>query len=160
MNKNLKNLINNQINKEIYSSYLYLSISNFFKKQKLFGLSSYFSKQAKEELEHAEKFNDYLYSVLEEVTLEPIEAPNVKLVNVKDALDLQLKHEKYVTSLINDIYDEAEKEKDRACMHFLDWFIDEQVEEERNALELLNKYELLGKTSEGLYLLDEEVKKR
>lgn len=162
LSQKLIELMNDQINKELYSSYLYVAISNYYKEQNLDGFSSWFLFQAKEELEHAEKFMKYLQDEDAKVILKTVEVKEFNFKDLKEPLTFQLAHEKYVTSLIETIYEEAVNTKNYKTQLFLNWFITEQTEEEDTAKELIRKYELLveNKTGNGLYQLDESLKSR
>jgi len=159
LSKNIERLINEQINKEIFSAYLYLEMANHYGEQGLQGFKKWFDKQAKEELEHAEKFNNYLVDEGAHVVLKPIAAPEKVYANNKEPLDYQLAHEQFVTASINTIYEAALKENDHRTVLFLNWFITEQQEEEETAADLIHKYELLGGDKKGLYMLDLELGK-
>ena len=159
LNKQIYNLINSQINKELYSAYLYLEISNYFNEHGLPGFASWYVKQSEEEVEHAMKFNAYVYQQGGKVVLEAIEKPVVEFKNAREALEAALEHEKKVTAWINDIYAEAVKQGDFRTQKFLDWFIAEQTEEEENADEMIAKYDLASKEG-SLYLLNKELGKR
>ena len=160
LNEQIKDLINNQINKEMYSAYLYLNISNYYAEKGLNGFSSWFKAQANEELEHAMKFIDYLHGENESVCLEPIEAPKHEFKDFKEPLVLQLNHEKYVTSLINNIYRVTLEVHDYRTTNFLNWFINEQTEEERNSQDLLTQFELFAVDSKSVYQLDQKLSER
>ncbi len=160
LNQKVKDLINDQINKEMYSSYLYLNVGNYYAEQGLNGFSSWFRKQANEELEHAVKFIDYLHDQNENVQLLSIESPKHQFKDAKEPLVLTLEHEQYVTSLINGIYQAALDAHDYRTTHFLDWFIGEQTEEEKTAQDLLNKYDHFVTNAKALYQLDLELSKR
>lgn len=160
LNERVTKLINEQINKEMYSSYLYLNISNYYAEKGLVGFSSWFRKQAQEELEHAMKFIDYLYDEGEKVELTDIEAPKHEFKNNKEPLELTLHHEEYVTSLINNIYKTTLEVADYRTTSFLTWFIDEQREEEKNAKDLLNKFEIFAVDSKAVHQLDEQLAAR
>ena len=153
-------LLNQQINKEFYSAYLYLDISNYFEDRGLEGFANWYRIQAQEEREHAMLFYDYLQNNSEKVTLEAIAKPDVVIKEDMDALKASLKHEIYVTSLINDIYAAASAVKDFRTMQFLDWFVKEQGEEETNATDMITKMELFGTDPRGLYLLNQELAAR
>lgn len=160
MNKQVAKMINEQINKEFYSGYLYLDFSNFFMGKGLTGLAHWYRVQAQEERDHAMLFFDFLHYVNEEVNLEPIAKPHAAYHSCLDVLKAGLAHEEYVTASINDIYEVALKEKDYHSVQFLEWFIREQGEEEANAHELIQKMELLGSEHRGLYMLDRELASR
>ena len=160
MDKKVHDLLNQQINKEFYSAYLYLEFSNYFEDRGLDGFANWYMIQAQEERDHAMLFYRYLQNENEKVTLEAIDKPTVTINEDMDVLKAGLKHEKYVTSLINDIYAAAHEVKDFRAMQFLDWFVKEQGEEETNANDLITKMELFGGDSRGLYLLNQELKAR
>ena len=160
MDKKVHDLLNQQINKEFYSAYLYLEFSNYFEDRGLDGFANWYMIQAQEERDHAMLFYRYLQNENEKVTLEAIDKPSVTINEDMDVLKAGLKHEKYVTSLINDIYAAAHDVKDFRAMQFLDWFVKEQGEEETNANDLITKMELFGSDARGLYLLNQELKAR
>lgn len=153
-------LLNQQVNKEFYSAYLYLDFSNFYYDQGLDGFGNWYKIQAQEERDHAMLFIQYLQNNGEKVVLEAIEKPGVALESAKAVLAEGLKHERYVTSLIHTIYDAAYSVKDFRTMQFLDWFVKEQGEEETNADSLVKKYELFGDDPKSLYMLDNELATR
>ena len=160
LSKKIEKLLVDQVNAELYSGYLYLHMADFYAEKGLMGFASWFKKQAEEEVEHGLKIRDYLHQENSVLPLAPIAAPEGDFKELKEPLLLQLAHEKKVTALINVIYKAAREEGDYRTERFLDWFIDEQVEEEENALALIEKFELLGKEGQGLYLLDKELGKR
>ncbi len=157
LNEKVSNLLNEQINKEFYSAYLYLDMSNYYFDEGLNGFGNWFKVQAQEERDHAMLFLQYLQNNSEKVILGEIKAPIIIFSHHKLPLEEALKHEQYVTASINNIYDEAFKVKDFRTMQFLDWFIKEQGEEEKNSEELIKKYELFGSDSKSLYMLDSEL---
>ena len=157
MNAQVHKLLNEQINKEFYSAYLYLDFSNYFKARGLDGFANWYLIQAQEERDHAMLFYQYLQNEGMEVTLEAIGKPDKELSSDLAVLNAGLEHERYVTSLINDIYSEAYASKDFRAMQFLDWFVKEQGEEETNAKDLITKMELFGSDARGLYLLNQEL---
>lgn len=157
LNDKVSNLLNEQINKELYSAYLYLDMSNYYLDEGLNGFGNWFKVQSQEERDHAMLFMQYLQNNSSKVTLEEIKAPNITFSSHKTPLDEALKHEQYVTDSINNIYDEAFKIKDFRTMQFLDWFIKEQGEEEKNSEDLIKKYELFGTDAKSLYMLDTEL---
>ena len=160
MDSNVSKLINEQINKELYSAYLYLDFSVFYEAQGLDGFANWYMIQAQEERDHAMLMLKYLQLNGEKVTLEALAKPDKELVTLMDPLKFGLEHEKYVTSLINDIYAAAYNVKDFRTMQFLDWFVKEQCEEEKNADDMVKKKELFGNDSKGLYSLDSEYAAR
>lgn len=157
LSKKIADAINKQINMEWFSAYLYLDISNYYSFEGLNGFENWFNIQAQEERDHAMLFRTYLLNNDCPVKLDAIAAPDKKFDNYKVPLDASLEHEQLVTASINNIYDLAHKEKDFRTMQFLDWFIQEQGEEEKNATDNIRKYELFGTEAKGLYLLDQEL---
>lgn len=160
MDKKVADLINQQVNKEFYSAYLYLDFANYFASKGLDGFANWYRIQAQEERDHAMLFFDYLHHNSVDVTLDAIDKPEWNRGEVMDALKAGLEHEQYVTSLINDIYDAAQQVKDFRTVQFLDWFVKEQGEEEANANDLITKMEMFGTDARGLYLLNSELKAR
>ena len=157
LDKNVVELLNQQINKEFYSAYLYLDFSNFYYDQGLDGFGNWYKIQAQEERDHAMLFIQYLQNNGEKIELNAIDKPAIALESAKAVLDEGLKHEQYVTSLIHNIYDAAYSVKDFRTMQFLDWFVKEQGEEETNADGLIKKFELFGGDPKSLYMLDSEL---
>ena len=160
MNERVHELLNDQINKEFYSAYLYLDFSNYFKAKGLDGFANWYMIQAQEERDHAMLFYQFLQNEGKKVTLKAIDQPNKELKSDMAVLEAGLEHEKYVTSLIHDIYAEAYAAKDFRTMQFLDWFVKEQGEEETNANDMITKMELFGSDARGLYLLNQELAAR
>ena len=153
-------LLNEQITKELYSAYLYLDFSVFYEAQGLDGFANWYMIQAQEERDHAMLFLKYLQNNGEKVALGAIDKPDKELRELIDPLKAGFEHEQYVTSLINDIYGAAYDVKDFRTMQFLDWFVKEQLEEEKNADDMIKKMELFGNDSKGLYSLDAEYAAR
>ena len=160
MNAKVHELLNQQINKEFYSAYLYLNFSNYFEDAGLDGFANWYKIQAQEERDHAMLFYQYLQNENQKVTLEAIAKPNKTITCHMDVLKAGLEHEEYVTSLINDIYAAAYEVKDFRTMQFLDWFVKEQGEEETNANDLITKMELFGSDPKSLYMLNQELAAR
>ena len=160
MNQKVRVLLNDQINKELFSAYIYLDFSNYFEERGLDGFANWYFIQAQEERDHAMLFYRYLLNNNEKVELKAIEKPSYALTSDLAVLKAGLEHEILVTSLINNIYAEAYSEKDFRTMQFLDWFVKEQGEEETNANDLITKYELFGSDAKGLYMLNSELKAR
>lgn len=157
LNEKVVELLNQQVNKEFYSAYLYLDFSNYYYDNGLDGFGNWYRIQAQEERDHAMLFIQYLLNNGEKIILEAIEKPAVPLESAKAVLAEGLKHEQYVTELIHNIYDAAYSVKDFRTMQFLDWFVKEQGEEETNADSLVKKYELFGDDPKSLYMLDNEL---
>ena len=160
LSENVAALLNQQVNKEFYSAYLYLDFSNYFEARGLDGFANWYEVQAKEEMDHAMLFVKYLQNNNVAVELAAIAKPDVKLTDTMTVLKAGLKHEEYVTDLIHTIYDAASKVKDFRTTQFLDWFVKEQGEEETNANDMISKMELFGGDARALYLLDSELKSR
>ena len=167
LDKKVVELLNQQVNKEFYSAYLYLDFSNYYYNEGLDGFGNWYKIQAQEERDHAMLFIQYLQNKEtslwyhgyngEQVVLEAIDKPQIDLTSAKAVLAEGLKHEQYVTGLIHNIYDAAYSVKDFRTMQFLDWFVKEQGEEETNADNLVKKYELFGGDPKSLYMLDNEL---
>ena len=160
MNQAVAKLINEQINKEFYSAYLYLDFANYYAQVGLDGFENWYKVQAQEERDHALLFMDYIQQNGEAVVLEAIDKPDKESKEFIDPLKEGAKHERYVTGLIHSIYGAAYEEKDFRTMQFLDWFVKEQAEEEDTADDLIKKFQLFGSDSKGLYMLDNELASR
>lgn len=153
-------LLSEQVNKEFYSAYLYLDMSNYYYEQNLNGFGNWFKVQAQEEQDHAMLFLTYLQNNSVRPALEAIAAPDKTFKDFRDPLAAALEHEQYVTSLINRIYAAALQVNDYRTVQFLDWFVKEQGEEEKNTDDLLKRYELFGNDAKALYMLDAELAAR
>jgi len=151
MDKKVTSSLNEQINKEFFSAYLYLSFANWCEDQGLDGFANWYQVQAQEERDHAMMMVGYLQNNDEHVEYEAIK---------KDVLKAGLAHEKYITASINNIYATALEAKDFRTTQFLDWFIKEQNEEETAAGMLIKKAEMIGKEGKGLYMLNQELASR
>ncbi len=160
MDGKVRDLLNAQINKEFYSAYLYLDFANYFDAVGLDGFANWYKVQAQEERDHALLMYDYLQNNDETVVLEAVAKPEWEKGDHMTALKNALAHEKYITQSINEIYAAAYELHDFRTMQFLDWFISEQGEEEKNASDLITKMELFGGDSKGLYMLNSELKTR
>ena len=157
LNKKVADLLENQINKELYSAYLYLDMSNYYYANNLDGFGNWYKIQAQEERDHAMLFLEYLQNNGEAPKLAAIDAPDKAFKTFRDPLAAALEHEEYVTSLINNIYAAALETHDYRTLQFLDWFVKEQGEEEKNASDLITKMELFGSDARGLYMLNQEL---
>ncbi len=160
LNETVSTLLNEQINKELYSAYLYLDFSNYYQEIGLDGYAHWYLIQAQEERDHAMLMMQYLQNNGEKVTLDTIAKPDKVLDDKLTVLKLGLEHEHYVTGLIHTIYDAAYNVRDFRTMQFLDWFVKEQGEEEKNAEDLVKKMELFGDDAKGLYMLNSELSAR
>ena len=157
LDKRVTELLNDQINKELYSAYLYLDIANFYIDNDMDGFGNWYNIQAQEERDHALLFIKYLQNNGVKVTLDAIAKPDKVFNTLIDPLLVAFEHEQYVTSLIHNIYDAAYSVKDFRTMQFLDWFVKEQGEEETNADGLVKKFRLFGDDPKSLYLLNQEL---
>ena len=157
LKKEISELINTQVNKELHSAYLYLDFANFFHDKGLDGFANWYEIQTQEERDHAMLMRTYLINNGDSVTFDAVAKPDVEKTDVMTILKAALKHEQYVTSLINNIYAAADAAKDYRTMQFLDWFVKEQGEEEKNADDMIKKYELYGSDAKGLYALNQEL---
>lgn len=160
LNQEIAKLLNEQVNKEFYSAYLYLDIANYYADQTLNGFENWFFIQTQEERDHALLFRQYLLDNGASVTLTEIAGLNEKYSDFREPLVKAFEHEQYVTASINKIYEAAYKISDFRTMQFLDWFIKEQGEEEKNAEDNIKKFDLFAGDPKGLYMLDSEMKAR
>lgn len=160
MNTTIQEKMNYQIQAEMFSSNLYLSMSSWATEKGYKGISHWMKMQAMEEHMHAMKFIGFIEDRGGKVDIRAIEQPEKKWNGVLDIFDAVLTHEKKVTSLINSLYDIALQEKDHASTSFLQWFIDEQVEEEATVSELIDEIKLAGESGPGFYMIDKELSQR
>jgi ferritin len=152
--------LNEQINKEIYSAFLYMSMSSHSNGMGLKGFASWFMVQYHEEMFHAMKFYDYIHSQGGQVTLLPIAQPPAEFDSALDMFTKTLAHEQTVTQSINNLMDLAIEEKDHATRIFLQWYVTEQVEEEENDNEIIDQLRLIDGNPQGLMMLDRELGQR
>lgn len=159
LNLKVEKALNDQIRWEFYSSYLYLSMSSWYESKGLRGFANWEFVQAQEEKDHAIKLYQYVISRGGRVKLQPIEAPPFEWESPIDAFTVSLHHEEKVTSLINDLVNLAIQEKDHATNNMLQWFVDEQIEEEADAGQIVEQLKMMDKdTGLGLlYMLDKEL---
>ncbi|MBB5336765.1 ferritin [Pectinatus brassicae] len=160
LDKKLAAMLNKQINLEWYSAYFYLEVYGYYSEQSLDGFANWFKIQAQEERDHAMLFMEYVLNNNAHLELQDIKAPTMKFKDFKEPLKETLDHELKVTKSINEIYAKAYELKDFRTMQFLDWFIKEQGEEEKNAEDNISKYDLFAKDAKGLYLLNSELAAR
>lgn len=162
ISEKMQEAINDQINAEIYSAYLYLAIENFFHQQNLEGFANWMRIQAQEELTHAMKLYDHLIERGGTGKFETIKKPDIEkeVESPAQAFSKVSNHERYVTNRINFLVDLAIEEKDHASKNFLQWFVNEQVEEEATADAIFKKVRHLEDSPGGLYLMDTELAKR
>ncbi len=157
LKENVQTVINEQINHELHSAYLYLSMASYFESIALPGFAHWMRNQAEEEKFHAMKFFDYVVERGGRVTLTTIDAPQTEWKSPLEVFKAALAHEQKVTALIYNIADVAIAEKDHGTKVMLDWFITEQVEEEASAQEIVDKLSMLEGSKQGLFLLDKEL---
>lgn len=160
ISEKMQKALNDQINAELFSSYLYLSMSAYFEAENWTGLSNWMKKQSSEEYEHAMKIFHYLSEVNGRVTLESIEKPKSGWNSCLNAFEEALQHEIYITKRINDLVKLAQSENDYATNNFLQWFVNEQVEEVSSVEQIVNKFKIVGDNKIALYMLDKELGSR
>ncbi len=160
MDKKVAKLLNDQINKELYSAYLYLGIANYYDDKGLDGFANWYEIQTQEEMDHAMLFYKYMHNNDLPVTLETIAKPDKTYSDLMQPLEAALEHEKYVTSLIGAIYAAASAANDFRTTQFLDWFVKEQGEEEKNSSDQITKMKLYGDDARSLYMLNSELLSR
>jgi ferritin len=160
LSDSMNKALNDHINAELYSAYLYMSMNAFFKSINLDGFAAWMHAQALEETEHAQKFYDFVNQRGGRVVLGAIDAPPGSWDSPLAVFEDTLAHEQKVTSLINNLMEVAIQEKDHATQIFLQWFVTEQVEEEENVGGVLEQLRLMGEAKGGLFMLDRELGKR
>ncbi len=156
----MQNAINEQITKEIYSSNLYLAMAGYYHSINLNGFANWMRIQAQEEMEHALKFFDYLLDRGGKAVIGQIPAPPAEWIGPLEAFEKAYEHEQYVTDSINKLADLSIKEGDHATNVLLQWFINEQVEEEATASEIVERLKMVGEDKGGLFMMDNELKGR
>jgi ferritin len=160
LKKVIQDAINEQINKELYSAYLYLAMAAYFDANNLPGFAHWMRAQYGEETEHALKFYHYVNERGGRVFVKAIDEPPAEFGSPLKAFEQTLEHEQFVTSLINKLYELALEEKDYATQSLLKWYIDEQVEEEANASYIVETLKQVGEKGNGLILLDRQLAQR
>jgi len=160
LSEKLYKQINSQVNFEFFSAYLYLSMAAYAESIDLSGFANFFRVQAQEEQFHAMRFYDYIFQKDGIVELEAIAKPDMRFENMVDVFQKSYEHEKLVTSRIYNIADIATEEKDHSTVSLLNWFIDEQVEEENNFKSLLKKVKRSESNPAALYMMDDELAAR
>ncbi len=156
----INEILNEQINKEFYSGYLYLSMSAHLKELGLNGFASWTRLQAKEEVEHGLKIFDYLIDCNSFVTLKQIRTPEFEFNGISSIFNHIYEHEKCITRSIMEIAKKAEEESDRTTLNFIDWFIAEQIEEEEAVKNIIKRLDMFGDDKVALYLMDQELARR
>jgi ferritin len=162
LSKKMEEALNGQINKEMYSAYLYMAMSAQATDMGLDGFARWFMVQYHEEMFHAMKIYQFVFDRNGRVELQQIDQPPANFDSIKDMFEKTLEHEQFVTKSINELVDLAISENDHATNQFLQWYVEEQVEEEKNDHEILTKIDLLadGKKGQGIYMLDKEIGSR
>ena len=160
INEKLEKAFNDQINKELYSEYLYLAMKIHFQQLNLQGFVNWFDVQVQEEHAHAMGMINYLDERAGNCTLETIDKPIIEGKTIIEIFEQVLKHEEFVTSRINHLADVAEEVKDRAALHFLEWYLKEQVEEESSVNGVLTTLKLIGDDKKALLMLDKDLAAR
>ncbi len=160
LDKRMNDALNKQLNEELFSAYLYLSMSAWFDSIGLKGFANWMMVQYQEETEHAMKFYRYIQSRGGEVKLLAIKEPPQKWDSPLHAFEETLKHEQFITRCINELVDLSEELKDRATYNFLQWFIDEQVEEEENDRDIIDRLKLIEGSKNGIFMVDRELAQR
>ncbi|MFP4242532.1 MAG: ferritin [Chitinispirillaceae bacterium] len=157
LSEKMESALNEQINKEMFSAYLYMSMSNKAASMGLKGTASWFMVQYHEEMVHAMKFYEYVQRSGGEVMLETIAKPDSDFSSVLSMFEKTLKHERLVTSSINELMEIAISDKDHATQAFLSWYVTEQVEEEETPQDIIQKLKLIGENTGALYMFDKEL---
>jgi ferritin len=160
ISKKMQEALNGQINAEMYSAYLYLAMDAYFQSMNFNGFAQWMRVQSQEEMGHAMKIYDFIAERGGRVVLEAIDKPQDEWKSPLAVFEAVYKHEQKVTGLINGLVEIACKEKDHATVIFLQWFVTEQVEEEKNASEIVAKLQLLKDSAGSMYMLDKELGKR
>ena len=160
LSERMMKALNKQLNAELYSAYLYLSMAAYFESKNLKGFANWMRVQAQEELMHAMKFFDYINERRGRVYLEAIEKPSIEWKSPLDVFEATYEHEVKVTSMINDLVNMSMEEKDHATYNMLQWFVAEQVEEEASADEIRQQLRMIKEDGRGIMMLDRELKQR
>jgi len=160
LHEKMTEALNTQVNKEMYSAYLYMAMSNHSAQVGLKGFANWFMVQCHEEMFHAMKLYEYIQRQGESVKLEAIEAPPATFTSALDMFTQTLAHEQYITKSINDLMELAIEYKDHASQIFLEWYVTEQVEEEENDNDIIQQLKLIGDNPHALLMLDRELAAR
>ena len=160
LNKKMEEALNEQVNAELYSAYMYLSMESYFKSLNLNGFANWMRAQTQEEVTHAMKIYDFINERGGRVTLKAVEGPPTKWDSPLAVFEAVYAHEQKVTRLINNLVDLAIKEKDHATNSFLQWFVNEQVEEESSADEVVQQLKMMENAPGGMFMLDRELGQR
>jgi ferritin len=160
LGKVIQDAMNEQMKSEFYAAYQYLSMAAYCESENLPGFARWMRTQAQEETQHAMKFYDFILDRNGRVVLQAVEEPVVEFGSPLEVFERALEHEQRVTAMINDLYGLAVRENDYASQTFLQWFVTEQVEEEKNAGDVVETLKMIGDRSEALFLLDRELGRR
>lgn len=160
ISEKMQKVLNDQVKEELFSSYLYLSMAAYFEAKNLKGFANWFKVQSQEENTHAMKFFNFILQKGGKVVLQQIDAPKTEWETIPEVFFDTLEHERKITALINKLVEASMEEKDYSTHTFLQWFVTEQVEEEANVEELIQKIEMIGDNKSGLYMLDNELASR
>lgn len=160
MSKKLEAILNDQVNYEYYSSYLYLSMAAYFKSSNLNGMANWMTVQTQEEIVHGAGLYNYIIQRGGKVVLEAIAKPQTSWKSPLDAFKTALEHEQSVTARINNIAAAASKENDFALLNFIQWYVGEQVEEEGNVTQIISELEMVGDGKGGLFMIDKDLSTR
>lgn len=160
LTEKMEQLLNDQIQKELFSAYLYLSMSAYLEEENLKGYAHWFMIQVQEERDHALILYNYVLAAGGRVRLQAIEQPKADFASIEEVLTETLAHERFITGSIYDLADAANAARDHKTVQMLQWFIGEQVEEEDNARNNIDQYRLFGGDPKGLYMLDREMAAR
>jgi ferritin len=160
LSEKMEKALNDQVNAELFSAYLYLSMAAYFESIGLSGFGKWMEIQTMEEMTHAKKIYDYINERGGRVVLEAIEKPKIKWSTPLEAFKDAYKHEQYISGLINNLVDISIEEKDHATNNFLQWFVAEQVEEEASAEEIVQKLKLVGDRGNAIFMMDRELGQR
>ena len=160
LSQKIQDAFNRQLNAELYSAYLYVSMSAYFESINLKGMANWMRVQAGEEVQHAERFYNFIHERGGRVLLAAIEGPKIEWHSPVEVFEETCQHEAKVTGLINELVDLAIKEKDHAANAFLQWFVTEQVEEEASADEVLQQLKMMENAPGGMFMLDRELGQR
>ena len=157
ISKKMEEALNQQLNRELFSSYLYLSMATYLETNNYVGMAQWMRLQAEEEHEHSMKFFTFIQKIGGRVILGQIDKPQSDWASPQKAFEDALAHEEFITNHINELTDLAISERDHSTKTFLQWYVDEQVEEEAAANEIVQKFNLIGESKSGLYMLDREL---
>ena len=160
LSNRVQEALNKQVNAELFSSYLYLSMSAYLEEANFRGMAQWMRVQSEEETTHGMKIYDYIIERGGRVTLTQIDSPKTEWSSPLEVFEEAYAHEQKVTALINGLVDVATEEKDHATRNFLGWFVDEQVEEEANASEIVEHLLRVGEKGVGLYMIDQKLGQR